>query len=180
MNKNDFIKLIEKGLSQREISKVLLISQTSVRYWLGKFGLKTNLPLKNKGNTKDDKRENKYCPKCKEEKPLTDFYKRNGRSGVCGYCKKCGNKYHSNRVKEVKIKMIKYKGGACENEKCKLKLEDAHYAVFHFHHLNPKEKDQNFDHIKFQKWEYIMKELDKCIMLCSNCHIMEHAKIGGW
>jgi hypothetical protein len=76
--------------------------------------------------------------------------------------------------------MIKYKGGACENEKCKLKLEDAHYAVFHFHHLNPKEKDQNFDHIKFQKWEYIMKELDKCIMLCSNCHIMEHAKIGGW
>ncbi len=35
------INLINKNLSQRKISKILGISQASVRYWLSKFNLKT-------------------------------------------------------------------------------------------------------------------------------------------
>jgi transposase len=42
MNKKDFKDLIDKGHSQREIGNILHQGQTTVRYWLNKYGLKTN------------------------------------------------------------------------------------------------------------------------------------------
>jgi hypothetical protein len=74
--------------------------------------------------------------------------------------------------------MIEYKGGKCEN--CNLKIEDCHYSVFDFHHLNPKEKDISFRGVKSWHWDRIKAEIDKCKLLCSNCHRMEHASINGW
>lgn len=178
MEKNILIKLVEENLSQREIADKLNCSQTTVKYWLKKFELKTKFNLYNKGATPAIKKDYKICPMCKKEKNLDEFYVRYGRRGSGGYCKKCSNQYHSKRVKRVKLKMIEYKGGKCEG--CGLKLEDTHYAVFHFHHLDPSKKDPNFTKIKFQKWDYIKKEIDKCALLCSNCHIMEHARINEW
>ena len=178
MKKEKIIELIEKNLSQREIANFLKISQTNLRYWLNKFELKTNLNKFNK-NLHDGPGK-KYCPKCDEIKNIGDFYTRKsvGRNDVGGYCKKCSNAYHKDRVKRVKIKMIEYKGSKCEN--CNLHLCDSHYCVFDFHHLDPKEKDPNFAKIKYQKWEVIKNEIDKCQLLCSNCHRLEHAKIEGW
>ena len=173
MDKEKLIELIEEGFSQRKIADELNSSQTNVRHWIKKHSL-TKIKKKNK--------EKKVCPKCKEEKSLKDFYKRskgsNRESEVGGYCKCCSNKYHSNRVKEVKIRMVEYKSGECE--RCELKLEDTHYSVFDFHHTDPKEKDPNFDKIKYQKWEVIKNEIDKCKLLCSNCHRETHAEIEGW
>jgi hypothetical protein len=74
--------------------------------------------------------------------------------------------------------MIEYKGGQCE--RCRLNLNDTHYAVFDFHHIDPSEKDDNFKKIKFQKWEKIKQEIDKCMLVCSNCHREIHAEIEGW
>jgi hypothetical protein len=129
-----------------------------------------------KHNIKD--RSEKICPKCETIKPLTEFYKRSNRGDYNGYCKKCSNSYHTNRIKEVKLKMINYKGDQCVD--CGLKVENSHYCVFDFHHLDPIEKDSNFDKIKYQKWEVIKEELDKCVLLCSNCHRMRHAQNEGW
>jgi predicted HNH restriction endonuclease len=74
--------------------------------------------------------------------------------------------------------MINYKGGKCE--RCPLKLEDSHYSVFEFHHTNPKEKDINFKRIKMFKWGKIKNEIDKCMLVCSNCHRIIHAEIRGY
>ena len=79
---------------------------------------------------------------------------------------------------EVKLKMIEYKGGQCN--RCNLKLENTHYSVFEFHHRNPEEKDVNFAKIKYQKWDVIQKEIDKCDLLCANCHRITHAELENW
>ena len=168
MVKGDIEILINLGFSQREIAVELDSSQSNVKYWLKKFGLKTNNLLRNKTSYSE-----KFCPKCKTVKPLDEFYDRSNRESKGGYCKKCSNKYHQKRVCEVKIKMIHHKGGQCVD--CGLKLEDSHYSVFDFHHLDPNIKDSNFKRIKFQNWEFIKNEIDKCVLLCSNCHRIRHA-----
>jgi predicted transcriptional regulator len=177
MEKEKLIKLIENGFSQREISKELNTSQTNVRYWLKKHNLTT---------VKEDiyiSEGKKFCLKCETVKDLDDFYKfskegKKGRVGTNSYCKSCSNKYHSKRVKNIKKKMIDYKGSECE--RCKLNVKDSHYSVFDFHHINPDDKDPNFRKIKYQKWEVIMNEIDKCQLLCSNCHRIVHSELDGW
>ena len=172
MEKEILILLIGKGLSQREIAKECKCSQGRIKHWLKKFNLKTSGVQFNVKHTATEK----CCPICEETKQLEEFYSSHKR--IAAYCKICSNDYHSERVKNVKLKMITYKGSCCEH--CKLILENSHYAVFEFHHIDPKQKDPNFCRIKYQKWETIKKELDKCILLCANCHRLEHAKLAGW
>lgn len=175
MKKEILNSLIEKKYTQRKIAEELGVSHTSIRYWLKKLNLKTKSESKNRIRVINGY---KNCTKCNVNKPISEFYKRTNKKTCASKCKKCANTYYGNRVKIVKIKMIEYKGSQCE--KCKLKLKDTHYAVFDFHHLDPKAKDIKFDRIKYQSWEKIQKEIDKCLLLCANCHRLEHAKIGGY
>lgn len=160
------VRLINAQYSQRQIADVLGTSQGNVKYWLKKYGLRTDVGKSSTANTK-------RCPLCNTEKELTQFYKRVNRSDFSGYCKTCSNQYHTDRVKNVKIRMIEYKGGECE--RCHIRLSDSHYSIFDFHHLDPETKDPNFDRIKYQKWERIQFEIDKCVVVCSNCHRLIHA-----
>jgi len=59
----------------------------------------------------------------------------------------------------------------CEYDKCSSALE--------FHHLDLKEKDFSFGATRAnpKKWEHIIIELRKCILLCVNCHREVHAGI---
>ena len=72
----------------------------------------------------------------------------------------------TNRRKKVKKLAIEYKGSFCERcgyNKCDGALE--------FHHLDPNEKDFSISSSgNTRAWELIKKELDKCIMVCANCH----------
>ena len=70
-----------------------------------------------------------------------------------------------------KIELVEYKGGSCElcgYNKCISALE--------FHHKDPNEKDFN---ISGKSWSYerLKNEVDKCILVCSNCHKEIHQKI---
>ena len=74
------------------------------------------------------------------------------------------------RVK-IKERAVKYKGGCCEKcgyDKCLWSL--------HFHHKNSNEKDFTING-KSWKWEIIKNELDKCILLCANCHGEIHEEL---
>jgi predicted transcriptional regulator len=174
MEKEILLSLIEKGFSQRQIAVENNCSQGSVKHWLKKYDLKTKGVQFNKKHNFIDK---KQCTLCNEIKNLEEFYPRNNKTKA-SYCKICSNLYHSERVKKIKLKMIAFKGSNCEH--CNLSIDESHYAVFEFHHKNPETKDPNFKKIKYQKWSVIEKELDKCVLLCANCHRVEHAKIPGW
>ena len=86
-------------------------------------------------------------------------------------CHKCFNSYCSTRWVNLKIKAIAYMGGNCE--RCGY---DHYYGALEFHHLDPNEKDYDWDSLKKRKWDTITSELDKCIMLCANCHREVHAE----
>jgi hypothetical protein len=70
------------------------------------------------------------------------------------------------RRQKIKQMAVEYKGGKCSicgYGRCITALE--------FHHLDPNEKD--FGVAKngaSRSWEKTKIELDKCIMVCANCH----------
>lgn len=87
--------------------------------------------------------------------------------------KKDNIKYVTNRRKKIKEMSIDYKGGKCsicKYDKCKGALE--------FHHLDPNMKDFTIGNKGYTKsWEIVKKELDKCILVCANCHREIHEEI---
>lgn len=72
---------------------------------------------------------------------------------------------------KFKLQIIN-KGGKCERcgyNKCEGALQ--------FHHLNPNEKAFALSNINISKtvdMNKLLKEVDKCILLCANCHAEEH------
>jgi len=71
-----------------------------------------------------------------------------------------------------KIKSVNYLGGKCEM------CGETHFYKLCFHHKDPKTKEHKLSKlIKDKSWTEIKKELDKCILLCNNCHTELHNKI---
>lgn len=163
-------ELIFEGLSQREIASKLNISQTTVRYYLNKFQLKTDkIPLVKRTTTK-------LCKCCNIDKPLGDFYERNRKGNLPqNYCKTCSNKLTVTKETSMKIKLVESKGGICQH--CGLKPTREQYCVFDFHHLDPSIKDRNFSSLKTWSLERALNEINTCLLLCSNCHRLEHLRL---
>ena len=117
----------------------------------------------------------KICTDCKEIKNISEFYasKTHSKGRMC-YCKKCFNKRCSERWIKRKIEAIEYKGSFCE--KCNLNINNTHYSVFEFHHLNPSEKDFDWSKLRLKSESIIKNELDKCQLLCANCHRIVHSE----
>lgn len=65
-----------------------------------------------------------------------------------------------------KLESIKYLGGSCSlcgYDRCPDSL--------HFHHKDPSQKDFSMSSKGLTRsWEHTKHELDKCILLCANCH----------
>lgn len=48
------------------------------------------------------------------------------------------------------------------------------YPVMEFHHLNPSKKDLSWQKLKHLNEDLIKLELNKCVLLCANCHRLRH------
>ena len=72
--------------------------------------------------------------------------------------------------RKIKRQAVEYKGGACQKcgyDKCP--------AAMVFHHPDSKEKDFGIAAKgNYRSFDKIKPELDKCILLCSNCHLEIH------
>lgn len=75
-----------------------------------------------------------------------------------------------------KKELIEYKSGKCSI--CGIEYNGENGAIFDFHHVNPNDKDfnittllRNYSQIPKRVWE----EVDKCILVCSNCHRQLHS-----
>ena len=108
------------------------------------------------------------CKQCGETDKTKMMSHGQGRKCYC-LCKKCHNLNTIARGRSNKLKYVNYKGGCCE--KCGYnKCIDA----LDFHHTS-NEKDLNFTSMRYWKFERAKLELDKCQLLCSNCHREAHA-----
>lgn len=121
----------------------------------------------------------KKCSACHVTKDLDSFYT-NGRQKVSGR-----QKYHPNCIecmlilradatkakRNIITEMFGDKCIRCGYNEC--------YSALDFHHVDPSKKEyeprllvNGFGSIK-----KMLKELEKCVMLCSNCHRSLHAGV---
>ena len=132
----------------------------------------------------------KYCLICSPfgERNTSNHIKPERKMEIC-ICDRCNKEYTYTRSRgdtksncagcvvaikrrKVKNRAIDYKGGKCIKcgyHKCNRSLS--------FHHVDQSEKDFSVSDFYFWSWGRIEKELDKCVLVCNNCHGEIHEKI---
>ena len=80
--------------------------------------------------------------------------------------------YYQNKRYRIKKEMVDYKGGKCE-----ICSYDKSFRALQFHHIDPSTKDFNIGGVTSMN-EDVKKELDKCILVCANCHSEIHDNYG--
>lgn len=81
-------------------------------------------------------------------------------------CNSCSTNLRRFALRE---KIINYMGGQCAKcgyARC--------YGVLHPHHLEPTTKEFKLSGAHSRSWKKITEEMDKCILLCANCHFEDH------
>ena len=84
----------------------------------------------------------------------------------------CNSCIEKRKHQAVKQKAVAYLGG-----KCLVCGYDRCYQAMVFHHLDPELKDFGISGNANRSWDKIQVELDKCVLLCANCHSEVHAGI---
>ena len=88
-------------------------------------------------------------------------------------CLKCGSDSVARRREKLKLKAIEYKGGCCSicgYSKCTSALE--------FHHSDPTQKEFGISSKGYTRsWDKVKEELDKCDLVCANCHREIHESL---
>ena len=110
----------------------------------------------------------KTCKTCLLDLSL-DNYRKCGKIGNLqkyrSKCKKC----EADTMKNI---IIEAKGDSCTlcgYNKC--------FAALELHHLDPTKKEYQPSLMKEYPKEKILKEINKCILVCANCHRELHAKL---
>lgn len=171
MDKAKLEKLILQNKSMNTIAKELDCSVTTIKYWFDKHGLSTQFKFGCKRTLFTN------CKQCNSETT-------NGKM----YCSTdCKSKYHykpkpneqiqidslasKEKLNSKKRDLVLYKGNKCE-----ICNYHKNYAALCFHHLDPNEKE-----FQISKKENMRKdigvlrlEVDKCQLLCHNCHCEVH------
>lgn len=80
-------------------------------------------------------------------------------------------KHVNNHRKNRKKELVEYKGGCCE--KCGYNKS---LNALQFHHINPEDKDFTIGGRNYSI-DKMKREVDKCVLLCSNCHVETHEEI---
>ena len=97
------------------------------------------------------------------------------------FCSKlCSNKDKSRIAKQnvnrTRERIFRFKRSQKENavkylgEKCSICGFKGDNACFDFHHNDLSTKESGISRILKYNWDTIKKELDKCVLVCGNCH----------
>lgn len=139
-----------------------------------------------------NKEKTQLDPRCKECK--RDYKKELRRTRRDkGLCHKCGKKLTDRKICDkcfnvskdrrnaFKKRAISYLGGECV--RCGI-ITKKDFVIYDFHHIDSETKEATIgsmisDYKGYGKatdkaWEKLKKELDKCVLMCSNCHRIFH------
>jgi hypothetical protein len=132
----------------------------------------------------------KKCVSCQEWKWRSQFaLSRARKDGLYSYCRSCHSAMTRPRRKQrapmvraffaerratARDYVEKAKQAPCSD--CGLRWPP---KVLHFHHLDPSTKGISVArHIsQGSRPERIQEEIDKCVLLCANCHILRHLEV---
>lgn len=128
----------------------------------------------------------KKCSVCGELKPLSEFAinktKKDGHACDCKSCRKKyrdqhyqeNKEYYKNKAKAYRTKKHKEFDELRKTLKCAICGENRFYCL-DFHHIDPSEKETEVTKL-IESPRRLKKELEKCIVLCANCHRELHYK----
>lgn len=110
--------------------------------------------------------DTKICSQCYRELPLSEFYSR-GNGKLRAECKDC----HKNMVKESYQRRKQFVSNYKSEQGCS-KCGDKRSYVLDFHHRDPEEKNDTIARLtsNSSKLTKIKEEMEKCEVLCANCH----------
>jgi hypothetical protein len=131
--------------------------------------------------------EEKKCVTCNKSKILDEFNAnkkhKDGKQPSCRECTKLWSKQHYVKNKEnIKTGIQKLKDqrkdyilNVKKNSNC-LKCNENRFYMLDFHHTDSNEKEFNISELanKNLSWEKTKNEIEKCIILCRNCHTEFH------
>ena len=109
--------------------------------------------------------EKKKCLKCKKELPISEFYYLKKRNSYSWNCKSCDKLTTYEKRTLFRTKCINYAGG-----RCKVCGYNKSIFAMEFHHRDAMNKDFSIASMWFKNFDDVKYELDKCDLLCSNCH----------
>lgn len=175
--REQIIELREKGFSYKQISEELNCAKSTVSYHLKMMKmspvvdvkiLDTNEVISKYYELKSLKKvsiffevsRERVSKICKEHIPIVNETKpKTSKENVVSWRRR------------VKIRLVEYKGGCCQS--CGY---DRSFRALHFHHIDPLEKDFGVSG-KTKAFETLKQEVDKCVLVCSNCHGEIHDEI---
>lgn len=110
------------------------------------------------------------CNICGKGFILSSANRSSGRGSTCGSC------IVTRHRQRIKIKLVDYKGGECES--CGYNKS---VCSLDFHYVNPSDKEFGISG-KIYSYEKMKNEVDKCILVCRNCHgeIHEELELKGY
>jgi hypothetical protein len=127
----------------------------------------------------------KRCSTCKEEKDELCFSWKNKAKGVlCTQCKICQRTYSKQHYQSNKQEYIDRSKRDAKKVYSKLRelihslklvcsrCDETHPAALDFHHTDPTQKDFEISSCGSRK--RVLAEINKCIVLCANCHRKLH------
>ena len=126
----------------------------------------------------------KTCSKCKRELPLDNFRWKNKAKGQkhsqCKDCQKAQEKIHYQESKERQDSVVATANFQKESNLslvnriresgCK-KCGEKRIYILDFHHRDPSQKEKTINRmIKSSSYDNLLAEIEKCDVLCANCH----------
>lgn len=109
----------------------------------------------------------KYCPRCKQALPITEFYPNAARrDGLTGYCGRCHNGLNGERKRRLRAQVLEALGGKCQE--CGYNADDRALQVDH-------KNGDGATARKFLHGEAILRKIlngavDDFQLLCANCN----------
>ena len=122
----------------------------------------------------------KTCTKCGQFKALADFSAHpQKRDGLQSQCRKCQQDCFAARAKEKRdwLQAVKLDRG-CEDSECSGHPEDP--VALDFDHVHG-EKVASLSSMAGENkpWALLMAEVEKCDVVCANCHRVRTARRAG-
>jgi transposase-like protein len=154
--------LVEEGASVRAIGVALGRSPTTIRHWLGRFGIESpTARRRNEGAVAVAAEADEAILPCPTHGPTRHVRRERGLR-----CVACRSAAVSDRRRRVKQLLLDEAGGSCVvcgYDRCP--------AALHFHHLDPETKSFGLALTGVTlSIAAARAEASKCVVLCANCH----------
>ena len=165
LTREELERLIEQGASTHAIARELRVSVSTVRHWLGRYGLRTKPAIRRahvRAITEAANGAARAILECPRHGAV-EFFRRPDHGYRCTECHKEAVVRRRRKVKRILTEEV----GGC----CAICGYDRYIGALHFHHLDPTKKSFGLSvRGVTRSVEALRGEASKCILLCGNCH----------